>query len=131
VYSIVLALTLPLGKYFLINFLYIWVPQGLIFIMLFLIRVRFAVIAGVAIAVTLSLIGYFMWAVHDREGLIWIGYYFILPGVLIAVGLNGFVIKSKSSLLYGKVIIFSTLIAIIGMGIIQFVLCMTVMDCGF
>ncbi len=126
--SIIVAIFLsPKNTYFLGNFLYYWLPQAIIYILLFVFKLRWAVIAGTALALTLSLIGYSMF----KDSMAWIGYMFILPAGLFGAMTYGFITKSKTSTPYNEVIVYSTVSTIIGMGIVQFILCSTVMYCGW
>lgn len=126
--SIIVAIVLsPKNTYFLGNFLYYWLPQAIVFLLLFIFKLRLAVIAGAAIALTLSLIGYSMF----NDSMAWIGYIFIVPAGFLAAVSYGLVTKSKISIPYNEVIAYSTIYTIIGMGIVQFILCSTVMYCGW
>ncbi len=122
--SIIVAIVLsPLNIYFIGNFLYYWLPQAIIFILLFVFKLRLAVIAGTALA----LIGYSMF----NDSMAWIGYVFILPAGFFGAMTYGLITKSKRSTPYNEVIIYSTVSTIVGMGIVQFILCSTVMYCGW
>ena len=126
--SIIVAIVLsPINTYFLGNFLYYWLPQAIIFILLFVFKLRLAVIAGTALALTLSLIGYSMF----NDSMAWIGYVFILPAGFFGAITYGLITKSKRSTPYNEVIIYSTVSTIVAMGIVQFILCSTVMYCGW
>lgn len=128
VISIIVAIILsPKNMYFLGNFAYYWLPQAIVFILLFVFKLRLAVIAGAAIALTLSLIGYSMF----KDSMAWIGYVFIIPAGFLGALTYGLVTKPKTSTPYNKVIIYSTVYTIIGMGIVQLILCSTVMYCGW
>lgn len=125
--SIIIAIILsPKNMYFLSNFSYYWLPQAIVFLLLFVFKLRLAVIAGAALALTLSLIGYSMF----NDSMAWIGYIFIVPAAFLSSLSYGLVTKSKISTPYNKVIIYSTVYTIIGMGIVQIILCFTVMYCG-
>lgn len=117
----------PKNTFFLSNFLYYWLPQAIVFILLFIFKLRLAVIAGAALALTLSLIGYSMF----KDSMAWIGYIFIIPAGFFGAMTYGLITKSKTSIPYNKVIIYSTISTLIGMGIVQFILCSTVMYCGW
>ena len=126
--SIIVAIVLsPKNTYFLGNFLYYWLPQAIVVIVLLLLRLRLAVISGAVFALTLSLIGYSMF----NDSMAWIGYMFIIPVGFLGAMTYGLITKSKKSIPYTKVIIYSTVSTMIGIGIVQFILCSTVMYCGW
>jgi integral membrane sensor domain MASE1 len=128
VISIIIAIILsPKNIYFLGNFAYYWLPQAIVFILLFVFKLRLAVIAGAAIALTLSLIGYSMF----KDSMAWIGYVFIIPAGFLGALTYGLITKSKITTPYDEVIISSTVCTIIGIGIVQLILCSTVMYCGW
>ena len=125
--SIIVAILLSQkSTYFLANFAYYWLPQAVVFILLFIFRVRLAVITGTAIALTLSLIGYSLF----KDAMAWIGYVFIIPAGFLTSLVYGLTIKSKLSTPFSKVIIYSIVYNILGIGFVQFILCSTVMYCG-
>ena len=125
--SIVVAIILaPMNKFFLDNFLYYWLPQAVVFVLLYILKLRLAVIAGAAIALTVSLIGYSMF----KDSMAWIGYIFIVPAGFLAAMSYGLSIKSELSISYDDVILNSIFFTIFGIGIVQFILCSTVMYCG-
>lgn len=126
--SILIAIILsPKNKFFLDNFAYYWLPQATVFILLFVFKFRLAIIAGTSIALSLSLIGYSLF----KDSMAWIGYIFIIPAGFFGAMSYGLITKSKTSTPYIKVIVNSTAFTIIGMGIVQFILCSTVMYCGW
>jgi hypothetical protein len=65
-----------------------------------------------------------------RDSMAWIGYVFIIPAGFFGAIIYGLVTKSKISIPYDEVIIYSTISTIVGIGIVQFILCSTVMHCG-
>ena len=68
------------------NFVYTWVPQAVILIVMFLIKARPAAIAGAALALA-GYLAFFNWWVityHATDGLVWLLYLFSLPGGLLA-----------------------------------------------
>jgi len=117
----------PMNKFFLDNFLYYWLPQAVVFILLYILKLRLAVITGAAIALTISLIGYSMF----KDSMAWIGYLFIVPASFLGATNYGLSIKSEISISYDSVIINSIFFTTVGIGIVQFILCSTVMYCGW
>ena len=129
VINIIIAIILsPKNIYFVGNFMYYWLPQAIVFILLFVFKFRLAIITGTAIALTLSFIGYSML----KDSMVWIGYPFIISAGFLGALTYGLITKSKTSTPYVEVIIYSTVFTMIGMGIVQLILCSsTVMYCGW
>jgi len=124
----------PKNTYFLSNFLWYWIPQAIVIGLLFAFKFRLAIIAGAILALTIDLALYEIWTNSSKDPMIanvWVGYLFTIPGAFIGALLYGLKIKNKISISYKKVIINSTIFTIIGIGIIQFILCSTVMYCIF
>ncbi len=117
----------PKNIYFLGNFVYYWLPQAIVFILLFIFKLRLAVISGTAIALTLSLIRYSLF----KDSMAWLGYIFIIPVGFLSALIYGLITKSKISTPYYNVIVASTVCILIGMGIVQIILCSTVFYCGW
>jgi len=124
----------PKNTYFLSNFLWYWIPQAIVIGLLFAFKFRLAIIAGAILALTIDLALYEIWTNSSKDPMIanvWVGYLFTIPGAFIGALLYGLKIKNKVSISYKKVIINSTIFTIIGIGIIQFILCSTVVYCSF
>lgn len=133
--SVIVAIVAsPKTTYFLGNFLWYWLPQAIVIGLLFAFKFRLAIIAGAIIALTIDLALYVTWTNLSKDPMVanvWIGYLFTIPGAFIGALLYGLTIKNKTSYSYKKIIINSTIFTIIGIGIIQFILCSMVMYCGF
>ncbi|WP_144440972.1 hypothetical protein [Sulfurospirillum cavolei] len=56
----VITIILPKNTYFLPNFLYLWLPQAIIFSLLLILKLRLAVIAGSSIVLTISVLYYWI-----------------------------------------------------------------------
>lgn len=122
----VITIISPKNVYFLSNFLYLWVPQAIIFSILLILKLRLAVIAGTSIVLTASVIYYWMF----NDAMAWIGYFFILPVGFLGAMIYGLVTKSATSIECDEAIIQSAVCATIGIMIVQFILCSTVMHCA-
>ena len=131
---IVAIVSSPKTAYFLSNFLWYWVPQAIVISLLYVFKFRLAIIAGAILALTIDLALYEIWTNLSKDPMvanIWIGYLFTIPGAFVGAVLYGLKIKHEVSISYKEVIISSTIFSVIGIGIIQFILCSTVMYCGF
>ena len=122
----VITIILPKNTYFLPNFLYLWVPQAIIFSLLLILKLRLAVIAGSSIVLTISVLYYWMF----KDAMAWIGYFFILPAGFLGAMIYGLATKSATSIECDEAIIQSAVCTTIGIMIVQFILCSTVMYCG-
>ncbi|QFR43041.1 hypothetical protein [Sulfurimonas xiamenensis] len=124
----------PKNHFFLPNFLYYWLPQGVIIGLLFLAKMRASVITGCSLTMTTFLISYAILMSSTSEpsaAMAWIVYLFSIPGALIGAFIFGMTAKKlqyNSSIVVGIGSLISTLI---GVGIIQLAFCCTVMYCGF
>lgn len=123
----VITMILPKNTYFFPNFLYIWVPQAIIFSVLLILKLRLAVIAGSSIVLTISVLYYWM---YIKDAMSWIGYFFILPGGFLGAMIYGLATKSATSIECDEAIIQSAVCTTIGIMIVQFILCSTVMHCA-
>jgi len=131
---IVAIISSPKNTYFLSNFLWYWIPQAIVIGLLLAFKFRLAIIAGAILALTIDLALYEIWTNSSKDPMIanvWVGYLFTIPGAFIGALLYGLKIKNKVSISYKKVIINSTIFTIIGIGIMQLILCSTVMYCSF
>ncbi len=131
---IVAIVSSPKTAYFLSNFLWYWVPQAIVISLLFIFKFRLAIIAGAILALTIDLALYEIWTNLSKGPMVanvWIGYLFTIPGAFVGALLYGLKIKNETSISYKKVIINSAISTIIGIGIIQLILCSTVIYCGF
>lgn len=114
------------SSYSLGSFLYIWVPHVIIFGLLLILKLRLAVIAGTSIPLVVSVIYYWMF----KDAMVWIGYFFILPAGFLGAMIYGLVTKSATSIECDEAIIQSAVCTTIGIMIVQFILCSTVMHCA-
>lgn len=124
---IVVIVISPKNAYFFPNFLYLWAPQVIIFGILLILKLRFAVIAGASISLTASVIYYL---IFFKDAMAWLGYFFILPVAFLSAMTYGLVTKSATSIECDEAIIQSTFFTALGIMIVQFILCSTVMHCG-
>ena len=121
----------PKNEFFLPNFLYFWLPQGIIIGLLFVIKIDHRAIAGCAIIMTLHLIIYSLWISSPHNALAWLGYFFSIPGAFVGAFIFDITAKKlqyNSSMVVGIGSLVSTLI---GVGVIQLWICCTIMYCGF
>jgi hypothetical protein len=123
----VITIILPKNTYFLPNFLYLWVPQAIIFSLLLILKLRLAIIAGSSIVLTISVLYYWIFI---KDAMAWIGYFFILPAGFLGAMIYGLVTKSATSIECDEAIIQSAVCTTIGIMIVQFIVCSTVMYCG-
>jgi hypothetical protein len=120
------------GSFFVSNFLWYWVPQACVLILLWLLKARPATFAGVAIALALYL-GAFGWWLFSRghpESLAWLGYLFSLPGAAIAAVSVALWLRGRrgwGALLVGS---FAAGAVLVGIIVNQAIVCSTVMYCG-
>ena len=124
---IVAVLLSPKDAYFLANFSYYWLPQAIVYALLFALKFRLAVIAGAIIALTISLIGYAMF----NDSVAWIGYIFIVPVGFFGSMSYGFFLKSKETVSFSEALVSTTFCTITAIAIAQFILCSSVMYCGW
>ena len=69
----------------MMNFVYTWVPQGVVLVAMLLLGARPAALAGAAVALAGYLV-FFRWWVftfYQTDGLVWLLYLFSLPGGLV------------------------------------------------
>lgn len=125
------VLIAPESSFFLPNFLYFWLPQGVVIALLSAFGIRPVAIAGCALAMTLHLIAYALWISSPHDALAWIGYLFSVPGAFAGAFIFGMIMKrapDRSALFVGTA---ASASALTGIGIIQIGLCCTVLYCGF
>jgi hypothetical protein len=81
------VLALPCDGYFLGNVSFYWGAQACILVLVWLLRPRAAVVAGIALVLAMYPVVFGLWVRSDREGLVWLAYLFSFPGAAIgAVG---------------------------------------------
>ena len=126
--SIIVAVFLsPKDTYFLGNFSYYWLPQAIVYTLLFALKFRLAIIAGAIIALTMSLIGYSMF----NDSMAWIGYIFIVPVGFFGSMSYGIFLKSKEKIPFMEALVSAIFYPIVAIATAQFILCSTVMYCGW
>lgn len=129
---VVAALLSPKDVYFMGNFAFYWVPQGVVFAVLLFFVSRPAVLSGVAVVLALYLALYGAW-VFSRphpESMAWLGYLFSLPGAGLGAIAGALYVKRQS---YTRAAIAGAVAALFtfaGLALNQLVVCSTVMYCG-
>lgn len=118
---------------FLGNLLAFWGPHLLILVLALALCLRGAYIAGILFALTLYLSLYGIWVffyASPSDSLIWLGYWFSMPGAVIGeILLAIFVNKKRTYNAWVAWLIALTVISIcIAMN--QFILCKTLLHCG-
>lgn len=120
-------------EYFFGQFVYAWGPQGVILLMVLLFGPRGAAIAGVSIALSLYLVGFWLWerTVGNASGLAWLGYFLSLPGG--AIGAVGCAIYFRrravraGGMCVGLICVLATAA---GIAVNQVLVCSSVLYCG-
>ena len=121
----------PKNEFLLPNFLYFWLPQGIIIGLLYATKMRPSVITGSAIIMTLHLIGYAIWVSSPSDAMAWIGYFFSIAGALVGAFIVGIILKKYPVQSSTLAVLGAYIGALIGIAIIQIGLCCTVLYCGF
>jgi hypothetical protein len=129
---VVAAALAPRTSFFLSNFLWYWVPQACVLILLWPLKARPAAVAGVAIALALYLGAFGWWLLSRRhpESLAWLGYLFSLPGAALAAVGAALWLRGRtgwSALFAGC---FAAGAVLVGIIVNQAVVCSTQMYCG-
>jgi hypothetical protein len=116
----------------LLNALFFWLPQLFVLAILWMLKPRSAVFAGVAVALALylAIFGVCIHLSHDRDSLGWLGYFFSFPGAI--AGALGAVFLLRKRPLYSILSASSTAASLVFIGLLvnQTVVCNTVMYCG-
>jgi len=121
--SIIVAMILsPKNIFFLGNFAYYWLPQAIVYILLFVLKIRLAVIAGASLSLTSTLILYWLWLLSNFASLLsnslaLLVYSFIIPGAFIGALIYGLIIRTSVSSSYVKVICIATIATLTASGI--------------
>ena len=138
--SVVLAATLGAtfvaaisskDRHFFGQFFYAWAPHAALYLLLFALRARPATITGASLAATVHLAVFWLWAntlPATGNGLIWLGYFFALPGGLCAAVLAKLLIDMKRPLLQASLLSFGTTLA--GFALNQGLVCTTLLHCN-
>jgi hypothetical protein len=129
---LVAAVIAPDDSSFFANFMFFWLPQAGIFVLLVIVYPRFAVISGAALILAFYLAAFDSWnSLNGPESMAWLGYLFSLPGAAIGAVAGAVNIKNKTAYRAPHI---STAIAaytLTGLLINQTLVCSTMMHCGF
>ena len=128
---VVAALLSPFDDYFLGNLLYYWMPQAVVLGIVLMVSSRPAVLSGVALTLALYLAVYGAWIFFfpTSDGLVWLGYWFSLPGASIGAVIGAIYVRKRHyerAVVAGAVAALSTLV---GLSLNQALLCSTLMSC--
>lgn len=120
-----------MDDYFLGNFLYLWIPQAIVLGVVLMFGSRPAVVSGAALVLALYLALYGTWVFlrQNPDGLIWLGYWFSLPGAGIGAVIGALYVRQRRferAAVAGAVAAASTLV---GLSLNQALLCSTLMSC--
>ena len=132
--GIIVAIFLPPKDiYFFSNFMWYWLPQLGIIILLLILKASPSTIGGAAFVLALYPLAYYTWVMHhkDGEGLVWLGYLFSLPGGVLGSFVALAYLKYKIHKNYLVITGMSALFTFFGLLINQIIVCKTVMYCGF
>jgi hypothetical protein len=129
---LVAAFIAPDDSSFYANFMFFWLPQAGIFVLLVIVYSRSAVISGAALVLAFYLAAFDSWnSLSGPESMAWLGYLFSLPGAAIGAVVGAVNIKSKTA--YSALHVSTAIAAytLIGLLINQTIVCSTMMHCGF
>ncbi|WP_146205865.1 hypothetical protein [Azospirillum sp. TSH58] len=127
--SVALALA-PKSDWFLKNALFYLVTQMLVVLAALIGRPRPSAIGGVAVAASLYLAAFGMWAKAAKDSMAWLGYVFSLPGAILGALAIVFWLKSKSQMAPFTTFCISAVAVIFGVSINQTAICKTLMYCS-
>ena len=130
---VVAALLSPKDAYFMGNFMFYWLPQGIVLAVLLFFVSRPAVLSAVAVvlAVYLALFGVWVFSRPNPEAMAWLGYLFSLPGAGLGAIAGALYVKRQS---YERAIVAGSIAALFtfaGLAVNQLAVCSTVMYCDF
>ena len=130
---LVAAVLAPKNEYFFGNFIFYWLPQLIIISLLLILKYRLAVVSGCAFIMALYLVLYGAWvSSQPKDGLIWLGYVFSIPGAALGALAAGYFLKVRirETTVFIAIAV-TSLASAVGVIVNQAAVCSTVMYCGY
>ncbi len=122
----------PKDAWFLPNFQFYFFSQMAVVGIVALARPRGAVISGSALALALYFGAFATWVFTRTrpDGLIWLGYIFVVPAALAGILIGALWLRSREPLSGPKTALASAVAALVALGLGQIAVCSTLFHCS-